>query len=218
MDQNMIMLIFIAVIIFSINNEMINLPYLMICIAAGIAGYTVIQDYHVSPHSCKEPLEIKPRYIGDDLKTDPSYQEYDEKPSYKNIEIHTESNKSKSYPTTHLTPAPLHQDYSITNYPFKLIDDKDGKVHPVYTQDDPSDEITEYAEDPDILEMYKSQSYNGDNMIADRMKYLSDKPKQAIIARSNLDKYTLAPFLEEELEQHANSRWWEDNQDLEHIF
>lgn len=219
MDQKIIMLILIVIVIAISNDDLSNLPYIMVGVLAVFAGRTVIHGYDINPHTCREPLQITSEpLVGNDMKSDPSPQDKDVEPIYKNIKIHDESHQAKSYPTTHLSPSPLQTDQSITNYPFKLIDDKDGKVHPIYTQDDPSDEITSYAEDPDILKMYKSQSYNGDNMIADRMKYLSDKPKQAIIARANMDKYTIAPFLEEELEQHANSRWWENNQDLEHVF
>ena len=168
------------------------------------------------PHTCESGKEEQ--FIGSDLKTDPSHQDKDSAADYESIKMHSEDHQSKSYPVTHLAPAPLEQDKAITNYPFKMIDDKNGKVHVIYTQDEPSDEITEYAEDKDIYEMYKSQPYNGDSSIADRMKKMSDRSKESIVVRARMDKYTIAPFLEEELAQHANSRWWENNQDLEHMF
>lgn len=60
-------------------------------------------------------------------------------------------------------------------------------------------------------------SYYGDNAFTDKMIHMSLKNKHAINNRARWNKYSFMPFIEEEIETHANSRWW-DNQDLEQDF
>jgi hypothetical protein len=57
----------------------------------------------------------------------------------------------------------------------------------------------------------------GDNALAKKMKHMSMKNKAAIDARSRMTKYSFMHLFDEELNDHSNSRWW-DNQDLEQYF
>lgn len=66
---------------------------------------------------------------------------------------------------------------------------------------------------------YKERLFNedegciGDNIIARKMKHMSTMSKRAQDARARSNK-TKSDLFEEELEEHANRRWW-DNQDYE---
>jgi hypothetical protein len=57
----------------------------------------------------------------------------------------------------------------------------------------------------------------GDDKLANKMKHMSLKNKQAIINRAKWNKSSFIPFIEEELNNHSNSIWW-DNQDYENQF
>ncbi len=57
----------------------------------------------------------------------------------------------------------------------------------------------------------------GDDALAKKMKHMSMKNKAAIDARSRMTKYSFMHLFDEELNDHSNSRWW-DNQDLEQYF
>jgi hypothetical protein len=56
-----------------------------------------------------------------------------------------------------------------------------------------------------------------DDALAVRMHHMATMPKRAIDARARFDKYTVKHLFDEELHQHENRRWW-DNQDLEQAF
>jgi len=179
----------------------------------------------VHKHTCKETIILEPK---NDRKEpfDPSHatglmsresdQKDSERPDYKNIKVHGEEHRANSYPVTYLDSQASPEDRKLTNYPFRMEEDENGNIKAVYAQNDPTVELTK-EKDKQIYEMYYPGKYSGDTMIARRMGHMATMPKRAIEARSKLDKYVFVPFLEEELEQHANSIWWERDE-LEHEF
>ena len=48
----------------------------------------------------------------------------------------------------------------------------------------------------------------GDNILMGRMKYMGAQSKLSKNIRSSFNKYSLLPFLEEELREHSNREWW----------
>lgn len=67
-----------------------------------------------------------------------------------------------------------------------------------------------------IENWYKFSGAPGDTRLANRMKWMSLKNKQSKINRAKMDRDTFKKYYEEELETHANRRWW-DNDDLEYL-
>jgi hypothetical protein len=51
----------------------------------------------------------------------------------------------------------------------------------------------------------------GDDRLAKHVSHNQKKSKQSLDNRSLWNKNSLIPYLEEELEEHANSRWWDDD-------
>ncbi len=51
----------------------------------------------------------------------------------------------------------------------------------------------------------------GEDKLMFKMYEIGKKNKRAMTYRALYDKNNLKPYLEEELEQHANSRWWDDD-------
>jgi hypothetical protein len=50
----------------------------------------------------------------------------------------------------------------------------------------------------------------GDTEIAERMKYMSNMNRVAMDNQARVNKYTNIGYFKEELDDHANSRWWDD--------
>jgi hypothetical protein len=57
----------------------------------------------------------------------------------------------------------------------------------------------------------------GDNGIMKKMSHVSSMNKRALIARSNYGTGSIRKYFEEELRDHSNRHWYE-NQDLEQYF
>lgn len=66
-------------------------------------------------------------------------------------------------------------------------------------------------------EPYAIEGCMGDTLIAEKMKHMSTMPKRSIDARAKFDKYASLHLFDEELHEHQNRRWW-DNQDYEMVF
>jgi len=62
-----------------------------------------------------------------------------------------------------------------------------------------------------IKEMHHYMGCDGDNRIANRMKYMSIQPQVSDHIRANYNKYALQPFLEEELRENETRHWWEND-------
>ena len=58
----------------------------------------------------------------------------------------------------------------------------------------------------------------GDNRLAHLQKKRSNKNREAIDNMARQDKYTNINYLAEELNEHANSVWWDDDVELEKEF
>jgi hypothetical protein len=68
-----------------------------------------------------------------------------------------------------------------------------------------------------IPEMHKNMGCDADTALYNRMKYQSLQPRMSQDIRAQWNKFSLQPYLEEELQDHANREWW--NSDfLEHHF
>ncbi len=228
-NQKLILLVILIVVVAMTfkTSIMVSAPYLAIAVLTGWVGYNVYSGPSPNQHTCQKVVMIKkepvcegfmPEDVLDDTVTRPANQQDDVSPDYKNIKLHGDENQAKSYAVAGvLKPRPLNEDRSITNYPFKMMEDGNGDIRSVYTQDDATDDILTDEKDQEVYDLYHNKGCSGDTMIASRMSHMATMPKRAIEARARLDKYTIAPYLEEELGQHANSRWW-DNEDLEHMF
>jgi len=59
-----------------------------------------------------------------------------------------------------------------------------------------------------IPDMYSNMGCDGDNAIANRMKYMSLQPQLSKNIRASFNKYSLQPWLEEELQEHSEREWW----------
>ncbi len=81
------------------------------------------------------------------------------------------------------------------------------------------------SNDPDILiaggvpmnMLSDFMGCSGDNSIMKKMSHVSSMNKRALTARSNFSSNSIKKYFEEELRDHSNRIWW-DNQDLEQAF
>lgn len=65
-----------------------------------------------------------------------------------------------------------------------------------------------------IVSLYMNDVCPGDDRLYKKAQHTSIKNKRAIDAKASLDKYSLLPFLKEELDDNANREWWSQD-DLE---
>lgn len=65
--------------------------------------------------------------------------------------------------------------------------------------------------------LHNANMQDGDSALANRMKVQSGRAKESIDNKARFNKYSLGPYLEQELQDHANMRWW-DNPALEQHF
>ena len=72
--------------------------------------------------------------------------------------------------------------------------------------------------DSDIRAMHSVMGSTGDTQISNRMKYLALQPQVSADARASYNKYSLQPYLDEELRQNENRDWWDDNRAYDTIF
>lgn len=87
--------------------------------------------------------------------------------------------------------------------------------------------ILPYTERPMPLEYsennYKYNLYNelgslADNRLAKLQKKIGNRNREAMDRMARMDKYTNIGYFTEELNEHANSRWWDDDVELEREF
>ena len=236
-EQKIVLLAILIIVVAMVFKTpvLVSIPHLTIIFLTSWVGLNVFLKNPINQHTCKQMTIVDKHKVdkekvnkeemkegfdltnGDNLELRHSKQHEDDLPDYKNIKIHNELHQSKSYPTTKLDKNPEKKSRSITNYPFQMLEDKDSNVRAEYTQDYDVGQFIKGDIDKEIYDMFYEKKCSGDTRIARRMSHMATMPKRAIEARSRLDKYALAPFLEEELEQHANSIWWE-NEELEHMF
>lgn len=75
----------------------------------------------------------------------------------------------------------------------------------------------EYSENNYKKNLFDEIGSLGDNKIAHLMKHVSNKNRVAIDNMARQNKYTNINYFEQELKDHANSIWW-DNEKLEQEF
>jgi hypothetical protein len=68
----------------------------------------------------------------------------------------------------------------------------------------------EYSENNYKKNLFDEIGSLGDNKIAHLMKHVSNKNRVAIDNMSRQNKYTNIKYFEQELKDHANSVWWDD--------
>lgn len=85
------------------------------------------------------------------------------------------------------------------NEPEKAIDNPEGHV-----------DIAIHNED-DIRTIYTNSGCIADNQLCNRMKYTGAQAKMSQDIRARYNKYTLMPYLEEEMRENEDLHWWEDD-------
>lgn len=75
-------------------------------------------------------------------------------------------------------------------------------------QSDNEFDIDIYTEARSLEEIHRHMASPGDTRICNRMKYMGMQPQLSQNIRSEWNKYSMQPFLEEELAEHANREWW----------
>lgn len=87
----------------------------------------------------------------------------------------------------------------VKDYKDKFVKERDARLR----AEAPNYDFLYYGNDDFPLK--------GDDKLAYKMYELGKKNKQAIISRATYDKYSFAPYIEEELRNHENSIWYEDD-------
>ena len=59
-----------------------------------------------------------------------------------------------------------------------------------------------------IKKLHKEMGSLGDTKIFNRMKYMAMQPKWSQDIRASYNKYSLQPYVEKELQEHADRIWW----------
>jgi hypothetical protein len=59
-----------------------------------------------------------------------------------------------------------------------------------------------------IKDMHSVMGSSGDTMICNRMKYMGVQAQLSKDIRSSWNKYSMQPWIEEELQEHADREWW----------
>jgi hypothetical protein len=58
--------------------------------------------------------------------------------------------------------------------------------------------------------MFSELGGKGDNELSQRMKFMSNQARVSIDNQARVNKYTNIGYIKEELDNHAASRWWDD--------
>ena len=58
--------------------------------------------------------------------------------------------------------------------------------------------------------MFPELGGKGDNELSQRMKFMSNQARVSIDNQARVNKYTNIGYIKEELDNHAASRWWDD--------
>ena len=217
--EQKILLLVIIIIVGGIVSDMpvsINMPYLLAILLSVWVGYVLLSGEEPSSHSCQKMIVVKKDekegFEDHEMENfDPrNAQELEPElpmPDYKNMRLHSEEEYAES-----------PEDRKITNYPYQTFEDDDGNIYKELTNGT-ADYLVTDEKDEEIHKMYFPNLgvESGDTRIAKRMSYMSTMPKRAIENRAQFDKYTVAPYVFEELRDSENTRWW-DNQDLEAQF
>jgi hypothetical protein len=58
--------------------------------------------------------------------------------------------------------------------------------------------------------LFPDASCSGDYLLSEKMKHMGLQPKVSIDSHARVNKYSNYAYFAEELDSHANSRWWDD--------
>lgn len=99
-------------------------------------------------------------------------------------------------------------------------DDTDDDCMMTHIHKPPIDDEMAYQRDmsmrDSINKMYMNDICPGDQKLYQKMQHMSIKNKKAMDARATFDKYSMLPYLRQELDDAENSVWWEmDNLEWE---
>lgn len=92
-----------------------------------------------------------------------------------------------------------------------LIAEPNKQVAPPEKQSLKEFEIDMYNNAATIQDMYKQMGCTGDNMIANRMKYMALQAQASQVARAGWNARSFQPYVEEELRQASQRDWWEND-------
>lgn len=87
-------------------------------------------------------------------------------------------------------------------------DDESYELLPLQKQNDAEFDIDMYTGDTPLHKLFHNMASSGDTKLANRMKYASMQPQLSKIHRASFNKYSLQPWVEEELQEHAEREWW----------
>jgi hypothetical protein len=99
----------------------------------------------------------------------------------------------------------------------EILSHSNFKQPDIVKQNDCDIDIDIYNQNVDFRDMYQNMGGLGDNRLANRMKYMSLQPKLSANIRASFNKYSLQPYVEEELRENENRDWWE-NDALDAVF
>lgn len=94
-----------------------------------------------------------------------------------------------------------------TNDQFKLARGLAKPVFDPYAFEPESVDVY-IAQGKDIPDIHHYMGSRGDTQMCNRMKYMQMQPKLSQKNRADYNKYSLQPFLEEELQEHSEREWW----------
>lgn len=87
-------------------------------------------------------------------------------------------------------------------------EDESYELLPLQKQNDAEFDIDMYTGDTPLHKLFHNMASSGDTKLANRMKYASMQPQLSKIHRASFNKYSLQPWVEEELQEHAEREWW----------
>jgi hypothetical protein len=106
---------------------------------------------------------------------------------------------------------------TVDDIKIKRSTSKTETITPKEFKDVPTPEFKPTYQEPLMYDEYKysenlfpDASCGGDYLLAEKMKHMGLQTKVSMDAQSRVNKYTNYGYFAEELNSHANSRWWDD--------
>lgn len=156
----------------------------------GVKGITPTQ--RIAPISCQPT-----RSHSNDARQDDNTMNYD---------------PSNVFPDPSSLDEPKSSDYDAD------VSEDEKPLHEQMLPDSARPKPLEYSENNYKKNIFDEIGSLGDNKLAHRMKYLSNMNRVAIDNNARTDKYTNINYIAQELDDHANSVWWDDDVALEPKF
>lgn len=139
--------------------------------------------------------------------------------NYNNDKTYNKSSKVKSEPILNRTNDCLYDDQdNIDDDELKQIKMKIKEAFKVTDVVEIYKKPVTYSEENYKKNIFSELSSSGDTLLATQMKHMSNKNREAIDNFSRMrTKYSNLHYFENELNDTANTRWWDDD-DLESEF